>query len=584
MSQVFIIIVVAWGSLLNVMAHPWSATDSLLERRRNDWIAITLWLMLGGVTITAIDSGITNRNGPGAFNLQDWTALILPWVVAGPYLIELVAVLVRQIEMWRWMQRSCAAALPLAWMYRTMTVGEIDDDGEWLRRSSWSPCEHHATNISASTCTIWDAISHDATFNHLLSGWKLVLLSALKYAWIRSLKNMQSRKYFRAFHHSLVTCAVAVVLSLCIMLQYLSLLEKLIFVAFDYGWWKRCIRKGRIISRYKTVHFGRLELQAMFEQSHEIRKKLRVGDNLNLIVVHDRIMSSVITTTAVLENAFRRSYLVVPVYAHAMSNRKALRNHYQYVNCELDVLIKNIRILLEMRHTTGLLSITSSTGTVEAALHNNIESILSVSLYYPPVVLYNVATRIAQIEHDIECRLRDDSACNSITAENVTRERCVYIDARNAVFWLLWVMVVRDWTDPAALWETEEKRKLSGDDIAVFEAQFPVRRTEVIYVIAYFLSRARYCKRYGFDEKCLFVEVKTIVDRHGTKAICEEFNDLSKALQRHRDLTLLEWTEREYNITWHALDMERGLLECEWRSDDDGSFHRASCELAPSSD
>ena len=43
--------VVTYGALLNLFTARWSDTDCLLEKRRNDFVALALWLGLAVLTI-----------------------------------------------------------------------------------------------------------------------------------------------------------------------------------------------------------------------------------------------------------------------------------------------------------------------------------------------------------------------------------------------------------------------------------------------------------------------------------------------------------------------------------------------------
>lgn len=108
--------------------------------------------------------------------------------------------------------------------------------------------------------------------------------------------------------------------------------------------------KKAVIAKYDTMHFGRAEMQTIFDQSVFLRQALRqrFQDATNLI---DRVMGSVLTTASVFENSFRKAYLVAPVYTVSISNRRVLREQYEKIGLDLDRLIKNIRVLLELRHT-----------------------------------------------------------------------------------------------------------------------------------------------------------------------------------------------------------------------------------------
>lgn len=364
-------------------------------------------------------------------------------------------------------------------------------------------------------------------------------------------------------------------------MQVVSLLEVALLLAFDGWWWQDCKSRGFIVARYDTVHFGREEMQAIFENSLVIRRALKCDEvDLNVELVHNRIMGAVICTTGVLENAFRCAYLATPVYTCCMSNRKALRDKYDYVGCNLDTLIKQIRVLLEKRNTTGLLSLTTSGGTAEAALHNNIESILSIAVYYESGILYNVAARIASMESKIEKRLAGPMRPNP---ETVTRERVCYIDARNAMFWLLWVRVVKEWVDARSVWHRAPVDKFDDATATELRQSFPEQKVDVTYIIAFFLSRCRYCSRYGIgarSERDCYVEVAELVQRYGRHAIDVEFSALSRTLEEHRGLSLLEWTEKEYGLKWATTaDAANGSMECKW-DDENGRKVVATCNVA----
>lgn len=580
MSQVLIVIVIVYGSVLNLLAKPWSSTESMLERRRNDIIAILLWINLFIIAIQTVRFGVSTASTQNAFDLQDWTALILPFALAAPYLLELVATLVRQLEMWRWMRRASIHALPIAWLYRTMTVGEPDHDGTWIRKRSWAPNHRHLPdyNIMDQSSSFWISTTRKASIYHLFQTWLTVLISATRYSCHRIKENVHNRMFFQCLTVS-VTLLITVILTILMSILFaLSFFEIALLLSFDIFWWTRCNAQGIILARYETVHFGRQEMQHIFENSLDIKLSLRVHEDLDRDNVHNRIMGAVITTTAVLENAFRRAYLVVPVYEFSMSNRKALRENYAFVGCDLDRLIKQVRVLLEMRHTSGLLSITSSSGTIEASLHNNIESILSIAMFFSSAVLYHITARIADIECIIEERISHD---HSLSAESITRERVVYIDARNAMFWLLWIVVTEEWNDPAAFWAMTPCDTMNAEEVRKVRAQFPDTRTEALYVIATFLSRCRYCDRYGFqNEELFYQEVRELGRLHGQEVIEQVFEGLSDALQASRSLSLLDWVAREYKVEW-AGDTQRSGgegLRCKWENDS-GAFVEAKCNI-----
>lgn len=609
-SQVLIIVVIAFGALLNVLAKPWSSTDSMLERRRNDLVALVLWLVLFIIAGETVRAGILSAGGPDAFDLQDWTALVLPFAIAAPYLLELTATLIRQLEMWQWMRRATIQALPIAWMYRTMTVGEPDPDGAWLCSRQWASWEHHSRdrNVFNQACSFWQCTSRDATLFLIFRGWMAVLLSALRYSAAKARKFCGARTRVRCAEYCAMCMLVVLLVAVMGTLLALSSVEIFLLAAVDYLWWRQCALGGYIVARYDTVHFGRAELQRIFEHSIELRETLADVDGVDAAAVHTRIMGAVMTTAAALENAFRRAYLSTPVYELSLSNRAALREKYKFVGCDLDRLIKQVRVLLEQRHTAGLMSITSTAGTIEAALHNNIESILSVALFFEPLQLYDVVARIAQTEAEIEQRLAKKKV-----AEHVTRERVVYIDARNAAFWLLWAVVVRDWTSPESLWGIVSRKKRKGDRVhraagnqagepreAVESldledperlpepavAPYGKRWIDALYVVAVFLSRCRYCKRYSIgrqSEAGFYDEARALCRTvEQRRDVLELFHSLSEALREARGIDLLGWVEREYGLRWlpgpGGKPKGDGRLTCAW-TDDTGNEHEEEVSI-----
>lgn len=583
MSQVLIVVVITYGSLLNLLAKPWSSTDSLLERRRNDILALLLWLLLLLLAVLTVRSGIANSTTDDAFDLQDWTALILPFALAAPYLLELIATLVRQLEMWPWMRAACIHALPIAWLYRTITVAEQDSDGIWFRSHLWRPSRPTLRKLptlspaSPRAKSFWETTSRRASLHHLFYTWLTVLVSASRYAAHQVRHTSRHSQVLPCFNATCTLLLTFILTSMMGLLYASSLAELLLLLSFDFHWWLRCHIHERILARYDTVHFGRQEMQSIFEQSIAIKRSLRVCEGLDVERVHDRIMTAVITTTAVLENAFRRAYLVVPVYEQSISNRKALRDKYEYVGCNLDRLIKQVRVLLEVRHTSGLLSITSSSGTIEASLHNNIESILSVALFFPSTTLYHITARVAELEGMIEERVRQSPG---MTAEAVTRERVVYIDARNAMFWLLWIVVTKEWVDVAEFWAGDQREGMDREEEERTEKEFPNERTETLYVIATFLSRCRYCDRYGMqDEGGFYKEVRELGKKIGGERVEAVFDELSGALSNCRSLSLLEWVTREYKLEWGSERERGGGLRCMWQSDT-GEKKEAVCNIA----
>ncbi len=594
-SQVFVIIVIVYGSLLNLLAKPWSSTESLLERRRNDLIAIILWLVLFAIAVVAIWLGIESRNGHNALDLQDWTALVLPFALSAPYLLELSATLIRQLEMWQWMRRACIQALPVAWMYRTMTVGEPDSDGTWLCSYNWAPWNEN----SNKACSFWQSTSRSATLYNLFRRWLDVLISAFRHT-VRRVRNAVEKRALNDLAQNLLLVALVGVLSVCTSVAlFLSLIECIIMLFFDYMWWRHCTSQRIIVARYGTVHFGREEMQIILELSNEVRACLRRVADVDVSNVHNRIMGAVMSTAAVLENAFRQAYLCTPVYEVSISNRRILRDRYAEVGCDLDRLIKQVRVLLERKHTAGLMSITSSSGTIEASLHNNIESILSVCVFFEPTMLYTVASRVAQHEQAIEARVA------STLGETTTRERVVYIDARNAMFWLLWTIVTRDWREGSEFWsiglqdtgvehffssagKNHGSTGVSSEDLENgCSPRYGVEWIDALYVTATFLSRCRYCTRFGIgrvSEKGLFKEVRALTrtDRQKKYALLVYY-DVSSALESVRRMTLSEWVAREYDLTVKQVAPNRGCdatsdgrFVFSW-ADDTGKRNESSC-------
>lgn len=579
-AQVLIIIVIAFGSVLNLLAKPWSSTDSTLERRRNDLVSIFLWMLLICIAAETVRRGIHSFNGPDAFDLQDWTALVLPFALAAPYLLELAAILVRQLEMWQWMRRATIQTLPIAWMYRTMTVGETDKDGAWLASRDWMPARRPARS------GFWHCTSRKATLFHIFRRWMQVLLSSWHYA-ARSLRAaVRAKMATGVLVHTFIFVLVSVLLGVTAVMLAISLVEVGLLLAFDYAWWYHCNMSGIIVSVYSCVHFGRDEMQLIFDHSARIRSSLLPSaEGIDADHVHDQIMGALITTAAVLENAFRNAYLVTPIYTTTISDRKALRDMYDFVGCDLDKLIKAVRVVLELKHTAGLMSITSAGGgTVEAALHNRIESILSVALFFEPRTLYTVASRIAQYECQVEERVRGNAA------EEVTRERVVYIDARNAVFWLLWILVTRDWRCGTEVWGRDwEDRDVdchTGVENVESDANWQGRCDELwvdsLYVVATFLSRCRYAKRFGIgkvSERGLFTEVKSLCATAERRAgVAELFEEVSSAVMSARGFDLITWTEQEYGLQWVRTRADgSSALRCCWR---DVAGNEASSECA----
>eukprot|EP00171_Calliarthron_tuberculosum_P016360 IDg16360t1 len=277
---------------------------------------------------------------------------------------------------------------------------------KWLRNKHWAPWDRASLGKDASNdSSFWNCTSRHASLFSLYRRWLSVLVSALRYSSQRAAAAARMRAPLRVALSMVVSVNVLALTVLTATMLGVSLVEVGLLMAFDYAWWRQRALRSAIIARYDTVHFGREELQLMFEYSEQIRSSLRAIDGVDACALHNRVMGAVVTTAAVLENAFRRAYLVTPVYEVAMSNRRALRDRYAYVGCDLDMLIKQVRLILEHKHTSGLMSIASTSGTIEASLHNNIESILSVAIFFEPLVLYNVTSRVAALEAAVERRL-----------------------------------------------------------------------------------------------------------------------------------------------------------------------------------
>lgn len=636
MSQVLVVIVIVWGALLDLVAKPWSSTDSVLERRRNDICTLLLWFVLSVLAAFTVRSGISTTSKDDRFTLQDWTAIILPFALAGPTIMETFTTLVRQVEMIRWIRRATVQSLPVAWMCRTMTIGESDDDGRWLRQFEWAPgtYDQRGDNLATSV-SFWRCTSRHASLFVLFRRWLSVISSATRHRTVLCKNALHNRAFRQFIQDAIVLIFLATMTATIAVMVVLSVIEISLLLLFDYQWWLQRAAKRIIIARYDTMHFGREEMQAIFDQSALIRTSMRAGpgpsagatrhgndDGLGAGVeeltqfafLHDRVMGSVLTTAAVFENAFRKAYLVTPVYTHSLTNRKVLRARYAELGCDLDMLIKSIRSLLERRHTAGLLSITPPTASIEAALHDCIEHVLSVSMYFPTGALYNVAARVAEIEAKVEERLRQAGLMNS---EQAVRERVVYIDARNALFHILWMMAARLWTKRVDAWEQgfcedyreaedptedeeEESRTSDGDaDSAERGMAIPTNdapcsniahgkfgwgnltsaQVDTLYIIATFLSRCRYCHRYSFDyDSEFYEEVRTLCEQQGKESVYAEFSRLSEDALKHRSFSLLDWTAREYSLRWEPAQFEGRPMKCRW-TDDDGIEKEAECDI-----
>lgn len=583
MSQILIVITIVFGSIINLLATPWSSTNLVLERRRNSVLTILLVTILGFITLWTVSLGI--RGISENYTAQDWVTILLPLVLASPFIMDTLTALVRQIEMYHWVRNACTKTLPIAWLFRTMTVTDDDIDGEWLRSMDWAPWEYSIREKNMLTSPrFWECTSRTSSIFCLFQNWMNVVTSATKHVW-KDFSNNQSDKSISNFIRNMFSFIILI--PLCItsgIAMILSLPEFLILVLYDYCWWTVFAFKGIIVPRYDTFSIGKDEMQQIFKSSVTIRKRLTKmssfnDEQLDQDQLLNQIMSTLLTTASVFENSFRKAYLVTPVYKHMISNRSTLREKYLDIGCDLDWLIRQVRALLEKEHTTGLLSITDSTsGTIEAALHDTIEAIVTVTIFFPTGVLYKITSKIAQIEADIEKRIMEDP---SLTGELRTRERVIYIDARNAIFWILWVIAAQKWesTDDLVLNTCSSETNESD-----FFNQFNILSNEDIelcYIAATFLSRCRYCSRYGFDDSLYYHEVREMGIRHGVKRVENYFFSLSNSLESQRSFSFLGWTSKEYSLDWKGSTQYPSDLSCTWISLDSGKQTSCSVSIAP---
>lgn len=181
---------------------------------------------------------------------------------------------------------------------------------------------------------------------------------------------------------------------------------------------------------------------------------------------------------------------------------------------------------------------------------------------------------MAVIEAQVEERLCNDG---NAKAEDIVRERVVYIDARNAMFCLLWILVVRNWKGPMTKWENVEmtQNEERAEYVNLLEEDI-----EVYYVIATFLSRCRYCHRYGFESEMQFyTEVRQLCSKVGEDKVYNEFERLSEDLYKCRKFSLLEWTAQEYQLEWNPGQFKRNsAMVCKW-NDDSGQRQEAVCDI-----
>lgn len=108
---------------------------------------------------------------------------------------------------WRWMRRATVSVLPVAWMYRTMTVGELDEDGLWLREELWAPRSPQQRGRGG----FWRCTSRDATINRVLWRWLQVLTSAVAYAAGQVGRAARERNWLKLVKNTIVFLSVRLV-------------------------------------------------------------------------------------------------------------------------------------------------------------------------------------------------------------------------------------------------------------------------------------------------------------------------------------------------------------------------------------
>lgn len=590
MSQIFIAVVIVYGSILNLISMPWSSTLSVLERRRNSTVTMLLLFVFFCIVLTTVILGLRDNgtkddsvtNFEDVYKIQDWVTILLPLLLASTFIMETVTTLVRQIEMIQWVRRTLAHTVPISWMFRTMTIKEDDKDGEWLRSKRWAPWEYKdlGDNLLTSKC-FFECTTRESSLFMLFTRWLMVIKSAVKHIWseiksgskgvgpvVGSQQDSQEESTGRSFLLYFINrCYLLILLSMCVgsyILLIASSLEYAVLIIFDYIWWLSFVVEPIIITRYDAMFLGREEMQEIFETTQTITRGISQKKLRNQERVLNRVMSAVLTTASVYENAFRKAYLVTPVYKLSISNRAAMRAKYDEIGCDPDRLILRVRAILEKRHSSGLLSITdSTTSTIEATLHDNIEAVLTVALFFPTGTLYRIAARIADIEFEIEGRINQISICNEHMR---LREQVVYIDARNSVFWLLWILATDLWNTERDCIDNSTDGETDKREYEKNMAIIPDEDVEVLYIIATFLSRCRNCNRYGFlREEDHYLEVQRLSKGrfHDVKV---KFEEISKILERHRNFTLFDWLEREYKMTW-ITKTNLSSLFCKWEAE-----------------
>lgn len=587
MSQVFVAVVIVYGSILNLISMPWSSTLSVLERRRNSTVTLFLLFAFFCIVLTTVVLGLrgigtkddTGINFEEKYEIQDWVTILLPLLLASTFIMETVTTLVRQIEMIQWVRRTLAHTLPISWMFRTMTIKEDDSDGEWLRSKRWAPWEYEAHDENLLTSKyFFECTSRDSSLFMLFRRWLKVIKSAVKHIWtelrsgskpvghvVGSEQEGQSRSMGRSFLFYFINgFYLLILLAMCVG-NYIVLVasspEYALLIMFDYIWWISYYIEPIIITRYDAMYLGREEMQEIFETTKTVERGISQTELENTERVLNRVMSAVLTTASVYENAFRKAYLVTPVYKRSISNRAAMRTKYEEIGCDPDRLILRVRAILEKRHSSGLLSITdSTTSTIEATLHDNIEAVLTVTLFFPTGTLYRIAARIADIEYEIEGRING----SSYTEEMRLREQAVYIDARNSMFWLLWILATDRWRTQSDCIENSTDGETDQREYERNNTIIPDEEVEVLYIIATFLSRCRNCNFYGFSgEKDHYLEVQRLSKTHRFADITAKFEEISIILKSHRNFTLFDWLEEEYKMSW-ITKTDLSSLYCIW--------------------
>lgn len=588
MTQVFVAIIIVYGSIFNLVSMPWLSTLSVLERRRNSIATIFLVAVFIAIVTTTVLVGLQGLSLENQYEIQDWVTILLPLLLASTFIMETVSTLVRQIEMMEWIRRALAHTVPISWMFRTMTVKDKDMDGQWLRSKKWAPWEYPRHNESIYNSEyFWKCTSRESSLFSLFQKWFKVIKSAIKHIWSEFhsrnsndsnlSRNPKKTAYFYIVKTVYLTILVGMFIASSILIA-LSSLEVLLLTIFDYIWWLSFAFKPIIITRYDAMHLGREEMQEVFETTKTLTEQISIKNSPNAGRVLNRVMTSVLTTASVYENAFRKAYLVTPVYKLSISNRRVMRTKYEEIGCDPDILIRRVRAILEKRHSAGLLSITdSTTSTIEATLHDNIEAVLTVSLFFPTGTLYRIASTIADIEWQIEGRINSSA---EYKPEMRLREQVVYIDSRNAMFWLLWVLVTEKWEKKKDCIENSIDGETDETEYEENEKIVPDDEVALLYIIATFLSRCRYVKRFGFnEEEKHYHEVRSLSITHGIRKISRKFDDLSKTLLKYRQFTIFEWLTVEYGIDWVSTS-DLSSISCEWDAES-GVKRSAKISLCP---